>query len=295
MKKYILQLLFLGTITTVFSQENTPGFLMYNHNMSLFNAAFVGANNTTGVGIGFRKRQMNFNDNSATQYSSFSQKGRNNFAYGVSIINDAVFISNSTSITIDASYKLDLDLDNALYFGMKAGGVFNKLDFNSLEVNDPLFSANESSFNPIVGAGALLKGKKYFLHLGAPNLLQTNVQLPKEDNNGNLISEAVKTKLQVYFGGGYDFTISDNFVLSPQLFSRFEENNDLLLDLSLKAEISRKIDLGITYRKGTSVIGSFVFKGFRNTNFGYAYEATTSDFKAQSSGAHEFIIRFIWL
>jgi type IX secretion system PorP/SprF family membrane protein len=262
--------------------------------MNILNPAYAGVNEKAEIGIGFRKQQADFDDGSTTQYISYSKALGRNLGVGVSIVNDKVFISKETSIAIDASYKLQLDRVNNFYFGMKVGGAFHTMDFNSLGVNDPLFSSNESTFSPLVGLGAYLKGERYFVNVSSTNVILSEVQKPRLNSKGKIISDSVKEKLHVYIGAGYRFSVTETIDLTPSVFSRFVMNEDLLLDISAVADFSNKIEAGLTYRLNTSVIASVMLKLIKNTSFGYAYESTTSEYSTASSGTHEFVMKFAW-
>lgn len=293
-KNISIILVCLLSVGVLQSQETAPNYLLYRYNMNIINPAYAGATEDSEVGVGFRKEATSFEDNSSTQYAFFSTSLKNNLGLGVSIINDTYFITQETSLVADISYKLQLDETNNLYFGMKAGGAFHSIDYNSLGVNDPLFTGNESTFSPMIGIGAYLKGDRYFVHVSSPNVILSEIQSPKLDSEGNINSESVNEKLLVYLGGGYRFELTETIDLTPSVFTRFVTDQDMLLDISAVADFSNKIEAGLTYRLNTSVIGSVMLKVVKNTSFGYAYESITSEFSAVSSGTHEFIVKFSW-
>lgn len=294
MIKYKLLIVCLLLGVSFYGQETAPSYLLYHYNMNVLNPAYAGVSEKTEIGLGFRKRQMDFDDDSGTQFISFSKGIGRNLGIGVSIVNDKVFISKEMSTVIDISYKLQMDRTTNLYFGMKAGGTFYAIDFNSLGVSDPLFADNISTFNPTVGIGAYLKGERYFVNLSSPNLILSEVQSPKLNSEGDVISESTQEKMHVYAGAGYRFSITETIDLTPSVFSRFVSDEDMLLDVSAVADFSNKIEAGLTYRLNTSVVVSVLLKVIKNTSFGYAYESTTSEYSALSSGTHEFIVTFSW-
>ncbi|MEI6864941.1 PorP/SprF family type IX secretion system membrane protein [Flavicella sp.] len=294
MTKYKVLIVCLLLGVSFYGQETAPSYLLYQYNMNILNPAYAGVSEKTEIGFGFRKKQMEFNDDSGTQFISFSKGIGRNLGIGISIVNDKVFISKETSTVVDISYKLQMDRTTNLYFGMKAGGTFYSIDFNSLGVNDPLFADNISTFSPVIGVGAYLKGEHYFINLSSPNVILSEVQSPRINSEGEINSEVINEKLHVYLGGGYQFSITETIDLTPSVFSRFVSDEDLLLDISAVADFSNKVEAGITYRLNTSVVGSVLLKIVKNTSFGYAYESTTSKYSALSSGTHEFIVKFSW-
>jgi len=294
MNKYILFIVCLIFGISVNAQEAAPSYLLYRYNMNILNPAYAGVIEKAEIGVGFRKQNMDFDDDSSSQYASFSQAVGEKLGLGISIENDKFFINKESSIAIDLSYKLQLQRSTYLYFGMKAGGIFHSVDFNSLGVNDPLFSSNESTFSPIVGVGAYLKGERYFVNVSVPSVITSEIQKPKVDMSGAIISEAVEEQVYVYAGAGYRFTLTETIDLTPSVFTQFVADQDMVLDISTVADFSNNFELGLTYRLNTSVIGSIMLKVIKNTSFGYAYESTTSDYSNISLGAHEFIVKFSW-
>lgn len=292
MKNSALFLILLFFSLSLKAQETAPSFLLYAYNMNMLNPAYAGSTEQSEINVGFRRQSLDLQDDPITQYLSYSKALKNNLGIGISFVNDKVFISRQTDVVIDVSYKLQVAKATHLYFGLKAGGAFYAIDFNSLGVEDPLFSANENTFSPTLGVGTYLKGERYFVHLSVPNLILSDVQKPKLDNNGQVLSESVQEKLHLYFGGGYRFTASESITVTPSVFSRFVTDEDMLLDATVTADFSKKVEAGLTYRLDTSIIGSVLLKLIDNTYFGYAYEAPTSDYSGIAAGAHEFVVRF---
>ena len=292
--RLVLFIFFISLSQMISGQETAPNYLLYRLNMNMLNPAYAGVSENTEIAVGFRKQSLGLEDDPSAQYASFSRAFSHNLGLGMSIVNQKVFVSKQTDIVIDASYKLQLDRDINLYFGLKAGGGFYAIDYNSLGVNDPLFSSNVSTFSPLIGVGFYLKAERYFLHLSSPNIVLSEIQKPKLNSGGVVISDSVDEKFQMYMGGGYRFSLTKTIDLTPSIFSRVVANDDLLFDVSAVADFSNMIEAGLTYRVDTSLIFSILLKVIDNTHFGYAYESTTSEYSSVSAGAHEFVLKFQW-
>jgi len=292
MKALRILILFVLVSTSLTAQETAPNFLMYRYNMNVINPAYAGTTEFGELNIGFRRQALDLQNDPVTQLMSYSKSYGRNVGLGLSIVNDKTFITKQTDFVVDFSYKLQLDRTTNLYFGMKAGGAMYAIDFNSLNIEDPLFGDNVSKLSPLVGVGAYLKGERYYLNISSPNLLLSEVQKPKLDGSGSVNSEGSNEKLHLYFGGGYRFTVNENLDITPSIFSRVVQDGPMLLDVSAVADISNLVELGATYRVDTSIIGSVLLKLLDATYFGYAYESTTSDLGTVATGTHEFIVRF---
>lgn len=291
--QFVIMLLLLSKLGV--AQETAPNYLMYRYNMNILNPAYAGVSDKSEIALGIRKQSMDLQDDATTQYASFSQGVGEKMGLGVSIVNDKVFISKQTDVVIDASYELQINNTTNLYFGMKAGGAFYAVDFNSLGENDPVFNSNVSTFSPSIGVGAYLKSERYFLNISMPNLVLNEIQKPTIDANGNANTDGgVTEKFHMYLGGGYKFTVSESIDVTPTVFSRFVTDDSVLVDVSAIADYEDIIEAGLTYRLDTSVLFSVYLKILDRTHFGYAYEATTSEYSNISSGTHEFVVRFQW-
>ena len=292
MKNISILILFFLFSVNLFAQETAPNYLLYRYNMNLINPAYAGANGAGALNLGFRKQAMDLEDEPVTQMASYSQSFGENVGLGLSLVNDKVFVSKQTDVAVDFSYKLQMAPTTNLYLGLKAGFSMYNIDFNSLGLNnDPLFGENVSTSSPLVGVGAYLKGSRYYVHLSSPNLLLSEVQKPTL-GAGQVEVEGVSEKLHLYIGGGYRFKVSNDLDLTPAVFSRIVSDETALIDLSVTADISNNLELGLSHRLNSSFIGSFLLKVTDKTHFGYAYEATISELNTVATGTHEFIVRF---
>ena len=91
--------------------------------MNVINPAYVGSDNMVNWKSTIRNQWAGIPDAPQTQMFSFSSPLGKNVGMGMSIVNDKVFIENSTYVAFDFSYKLKVSERANLYFGLK----FNKL------------------------------------------------------------------------------------------------------------------------------------------------------------------------
>ena len=292
MKKFLYLALFICTSIQVFSQDVAQSFLLYSNNMNMLNPAYAGLSGGNLVSFGFRKQTSDLQDDSMSQFLSYATPIKGNLGLGVSVVNHEFFINRQTDIAIDASYKLQLNEVMDLSLGMKLGGVSYAIDYTSLGVLDPLLNTNVSSFNPLLGIGALLQGERYYVHFSVPNLISNEIERPKEDSTGSVVSEAVTQNQPLYFGGGYRFTLTETIELTPSLFSRVVADTPSLIDISTLATFNKRFSFGLGCRLDTSIIGSLNFKVFENATIGCAFESITSDFSTIGSGSSEFTFSY---
>jgi len=275
-------------LTSVLYAQQDPSYTLYQYNMNVINPAFAGINGYNEVNINFRSQWVNLKGSPETQSLSIGIPMNDKVGWGLSLVNDEVFVLNETDVYIDFSYRVQVGTNTNLYMGVKGGGTFINIDLNSLNVmNDPVFSENVDNFNPNVGVGFLLKGPKYYVNLSAPVLLKSK----RYEKDGVVVTNATD-RLHVYAGAGYTLSLDKDLNFTPSFMGRMVSGAPISLDITGTFDLYKVLELGISYRLDESISGLGLFKIVDWFNVGYAYEATTTDVKDYSRGSHEVLLRF---
>jgi len=98
----------------------------------------------------------------------------------LSVVNDKIGPTNTTSAYGDITYRLKVSENAKLGIGIKAGINMFAGDFQGLSTSDPgtdgVFQENlQTKLSPNFGVGLYLDGNDYFVGLSAPNLLENSV------------------------------------------------------------------------------------------------------------------------
>ncbi len=282
------------------SGQQDPNRSFYRYTMNLVNPAYAGAAmGTEGTAVGpgselgmnLRSQWVSVEGAPESQSVFFGTTVSKNIGLGVSIINDRTFIESSTSINVDVSYELKLSEVTVLYLGIKAGG--NSYDANLLGLStfgigaDPNLTDIDGGFNPNVGAGALIKGKRFFASLSVPRIL-SNDRLTQE----NGLATFAAGRAHVYLAGGYDFDLSEGFKFKPSTIFRYVDAAPISIDFTAAFNFNDKIELGPSYRIGEGFGGLFIFNAANWIDMGYAYEAAfNNEITIKSQGTHEVFIK----
>lgn len=292
----------MATISTIAQQD--PNRAFFRQSMNLVNPAFAGsetsnsdndeesrANSTSQIGIDFRSQWAGVQGAPETQNVFFSTAMGRNVGLGVSIINDRTFIEDQTAIAVDFSYRLKINDDNDLYLGVKAGATSYNANLSGLTTfgfgSDPSLNDISGGFNPTVGAGALLKGKRYFVSLSTPNLI-TSDRLQDKDG----VARLGQSRTHYYLAAGYDIPMGGSIVMRPAGIARYIQAAPLSLELNTLFSFNNKIQIGPSYRFNEGIGGLFIFNAANWADLGYAYEAASnSPVAAQSQGTHEVFIK----
>ena len=293
MKKIIFQIITLLSTTLIWSQQGVQ-YTQYMHNMSVINPAYT-TDNIGTVNMGALHR---------TQWVGVAgaPKSSNIFAHtpindkievGFSLINDNVGdVVKENNLYADFAYKLDLEENGNLSFGLKTGITFFDVNFNGFVLesgdvfSDPDFAdnINQSFFN--IGAGVYYNTDNYYVGLSIPNILKSN---HLDRNNGKYQGTE---QAHVYLTGGYVFEINDLFKLKPAFMAKTVKGSPISLDVTANVLYDNKVVFGLGYRIEDAFNGMVNFRASPELRIGYAYDHTISNLGPFSSGSHELFILY---
>ena len=80
------------------------------------------------------------------------------------------------------------------------------------------------------------------------------------------------------------------FNLVPAALIKFIGFSVPALDLNLTAELSKKFDIGLSWRNTDALVAMMNVKFLKFFSLGYAFDFTTSKMNIASSNTHEFIL-----
>jgi len=276
--------------TSKAAAQQDPNFTLYNFNMNIINPAFAGIKDSPELNIIYRSQFIGIDDSPRTISLAYSKALANNLGIGISMINDKVFVLTQTDIAIDISYKVQLSEKTNMYFGIKAGGGFVNIDLTKSNApgNDPLFSQNQSFFNPHIGAGINIQSEKYYISMSTPNFLKGD----RYEKQGNAPVTAVDNA-HFYVGAGYNFTINDNLTLTPRFMMRTVEGAPTSYDVGASLDIQKKFLAGTNYRVDEAISIYGLFQILDKLKLGAAYDITSSDVNlVNDNGSLEFILKY---
>ena len=287
--KYIINTVKILAFLLVWSAtaQQAPNYSLYKYNLNIINPAYAGSNGFSQLSAAFRSQWVGVQDAPETQTINYNGLLTEKVGIGVNVQRDNVFISNEYNVYADFSYKLNIAENMSLFLGLKAGGTFLDIEFEKLgNGTDPLLNQNVSEFNPNFGAGAYLKGEKFFVTVSTPKILKTN----RYDKNA--LSSSASDEMHVYAGGGYSFDISDNVVLTPSVMGRYVGGSPFSVDISATGRFMDRFEVGANYRLDDSITGLAYFDIANWVSLGYGYERNISDVRDFNDGSHEIMVRF---
>ena len=293
LKKYLLDYKFLSLILLLFPYNlicQQSSIIFSKANLSVFNPAFTGLDGPSLI-LNSRLQWIGIDDAPRTNYFLYHLPAKKNVHLGISALNERVFIENKTYLNVDYNYKLQLNEERSIYLAIKAGGFYNNIDTDRIprifnEAN-PLLSAVESYFNPMVGVGFTVMDPKFFIGLGTPNLFNSK----RFQNNGDLEPSAQDLTL-FHLTGGYTFSINDKLNLNPLIIYRALSDLPNFVSGNVSLVYQEKISVGTGLSNNDNISVFFISKNKYGFQWGYGYEFLRGSSEiAINKPTHEIFIR----
>ena len=290
-KKIKLLYIFLFTIfiNVSFAQVN-ENLLMERFNMNAFNPAYAG---TEGRVLSFTTRSpwQGVSGAPKMNYFYFSGNPKKNLAFGLSVINNKVFVDERTLYSVDASYKLTMGAGKTLSLGVKVG-VHTK--FTDVEAIQRLTNAPNSAIPditketyPVFGFGGLYKTQKFYLSFSIPNFLNP---IKYTDNESFIGDEKPST----YLLAGYRIGVgSVDSSINPYISSKIIPGIGNTVHFGGTYDYKSLFELGGGYKstKYMNVMAIIKTKFGLSLAYSYDFRGAANDVEVQRTG-NEIFLKF---
>lgn len=291
------RLIIIATIvlTALFSNAQQDAmFTHYMFNTLAVNPAYAGTRDALTVTGLHRSQWVGFPGAPVTQtitlHSPFLYK---NTGIGVSVINDKIGPTNTTSLYMDFSYKINFGSSSYLAFGLKGGMNIRTQGLSELDLtntNDPAFLNDVSSkLLPNFGFGMYYYNDVFYAGLSIPKLLENDFSTNSTSGTTDLASE----KRHYFLIAGYVFNLSDEIKLKPTGFLKVTNGAPLEGDLTASFIFQEKFWLGAMFRTGDAL---GVLAGINITDqlaLGYSFDwSYTNTSMRYNGGSHEIMLRY---
>ena len=226
---------------------------------------------------------------------------RNFIGAGLSIVDDNVGVTKTTTIRLNVNYKRRLDrgfreIAVGGGIGMQQFGVVNP-KFKAKNPNDPLIpqtSINQGLKN--INAGVYYKQqrlgpfKNFYAGVSITQLTQENY-----DQLGTFFREYVHHYFTI---AGAELELNPTLVLEPAVLFKYgltgQYGYEPQVDLSMTALYGGKFRGGLAFRNWGNADAASVLLGFvkDRLELGYSYDITLSSVQSVSAGTHEIMVKY---
>jgi type IX secretion system PorP/SprF family membrane protein len=296
--KFLTFILVISITNQSWGQQETSITNYWSH-MNLFNPAYVGSDNMVNFKSTIRNQWSGISESPVTQMFSYSKPFSDKVGLGLSIVNDKVFVENSTYVGIDFSYKLRVSDKALLYFGLKAAANFYSVNASSVYTigaggvntfDNSLFNIDQ--FDPNIGLGFLLKREKWFLSLSVPRMLSTE-RASTEDNGVGISTTVGTSKPHLYVSSGYDFDLKNpKWSLTPSFLLRTVKDAPVAFDSNLLVSYNDKVDLSFTYGNSKTYAVTFGLDFADKYRVGYSYETSSRSLLSTEWNSSELFLAY---
>ena len=280
MKKMILLVMIINVSNILFSQQIEQSSL-YMFNALNYNPAYAGSRNSISGSLITRKQWVGFDGAPTTTMVSFHSPAFNRkIGLGLHLTNDKIGARSKTSLNIDITSSLVVNKKgDRVNIGLTAGYENNNLNFSNLYALDPndLITNTNYSLNLFpVGFGVYYYGKKHYISLSVPNVIQNNI------NTRHFILAAGKV-----------FKLNSVIELKPSIMLKAVPGSPIVMDANISFLIYKKIWLGGLYRlrEGAGVNAAFIINDICTIGYAYDFPLVNHLIKNQY-GSHELVLQF---
>lgn len=206
-------------------------------------------------------------------------------ATGAMLVSDQIGNATTTELLFSYAYRIKIDNNKTLSFGLQAGVVNYKIDnenVNPYDPNDPLFNGAIQKFKPSAGTGIILSSHTFFIGLSVPRLLK-----PKLQQDGVSISAYSQ---HYYLMGSYLFFLTDRVRFKPSTLIKLTEHAPASVDVNVSLIFFENYQAGLITRNFNTygvTLQAMIRQSFR---VGYVFELPTGKSVGTNFTTHEITV-----
>lgn len=286
-KKFILAFFILMTGHGLMAQQEIM-YTQYMFNGLAINPAYAGSQGAVTTTFLAREQWVGLDGAPASQTFSIHSPINNSESanVGALLTHDKIGVTEASTAFGVYAYRIQLDGDAQLSFGLQAGIATYKTELTLISSTDPSYAqdTNETRFN--FGAGIYYNTDRFYAGLSVPHMIRSTLYQNQGDPEAGL-------KRHLFASVGYLFDLSPNLKFKPNLLLKYVDNAPLSIDINTNFLLKDIIWLGLSYRSFDSMdfIGSVQITD--QFQFGYSYDfATSSQVSRLNSGSHEIMLQY---
>jgi len=293
MKKTVI-ILFSLIFSFIANAQQDAMYTHYMYNTLAVNPAYAGSRGALSITGLHRSQWIGFKGAPITQtLTVHTPVLTKNIGLGVSLINDQIGPTNTTSLYFDFSYRINFKDKSHLAFGLKGGMNLRSQGISALSTvdsNDPeLQNDIKSQFLPNFGFGLYYFTNKFYTGISIPKLLENNFATNSSSGTINLGSE----ERHYYLIAGTVFILNKGIKLKPTSFVKITNGAPVEADITASFIFNDKFQLGAMFRTGDAIgllAGINISDQFE---IGYSFDwSYTNSTVKYNFGSHEIMLRY---
>jgi len=284
--------------TKCFAQDE-PVFSHYMFNSISFNPAYAGNKDNLQLQSSYRMQWAGIVGAPRTLQMNIDAPLIKKISIGLDLVQDKIGDFNTTKIYGNYAYRISINANSRISFGLATGLEMRSLATNSKSVADPSFNTNNYNLNYFdMRAGIYYSNKDLYLGISSNSLL------PKEIN----INTKENAYRNYYFTTGYLFKLTDRTVIYPSLLYKDDFNKSSSFNFTGLVGYHSVFWAGLSYKTGFNVFSKIDSK-YNNSlskvigvlfdlelndqyRIGYNFDYSLSTLRQVDGGSHEFSLSY---
>lgn len=269
-------------------------YTQYMSNELIINPAFAGGHDALSLTAIHRSQWTGMEGAPATQSFSIHSLAKNEqVGLGLTLVNDQVGVHKNFTALASYAYRLQLNREGYISFGIQAGLNQKSSDYGSIKMpvqglNDPsleLMNISTTCFE--VGTGVYLKTPKLHLGLSSPKLFSSKTEF-------NDSMSIALNKAHYFFYGRYRTPISHNVKLQPNFLIKHLPGLPTSWDAGINAIWNEVLLTGISYRCTESLDLILQAKISPQLKIGYSFDHTLAEVSGLGRSSHEVMLNYLF-
>lgn len=281
--------------------QQDPQFSLYQFNQLAVNPAYAGARDGIAVVADMRKQWVSFPGAPTTlAFTAHAPVWNNKLGLGVNVLSDQIGAKSTTGVYGNVAYILKLNNRLKLSFGLRAGYINYRFNFNKVIYKD-LNEGSAAGFSTInrsaadIDAGLYLRGNSFFVgisstHLNGARLYNKDYTVTALSGQTQNLNASYALVPHVFLTTGKAFSLNENLVFSPSVMVRSVKTT-VSGDLNLNFLIHKRLWLGAFIKQNYGAGALVQIYATEKLRIGYTYDAAVGSKKLLGS-SHEIMIGF---
>jgi type IX secretion system PorP/SprF family membrane protein len=268
----------------------------YNHyliNPFVYNPASTGASDYVNASFVRNQRYSSFGSTAVNNYLTVEGPiAKGNMGLGLIVAHQNQGIQQQLMSSLNYSYKLKINENNNIRFGVSAGVLDNRIDYNQInaeDIDDPYLTGLRPTAPTFdMNVGLMYNWKDLRIGISVPQIIGGKVKYAREKSRGYYQLER-----HYMMSLEYDFHVTEKFIIRPNAVARYMPNIPLQYDGTVMAMYNDMIWASATYKSDYAVQFNAGVRVFDFLRVGYSYELLIGSVKTYNTGMnHEIFLGF---
>lgn len=268
----------------------------YNHyliNPFVYNPASTGASDYVNASFVRNQRYSSFGSTAVNNYLTVEGPiAKGNMGLGLVVAHQNQGIQQQLMSSLNYSYRLKINEDHNIRFGVSAGVLDNRIDYdqiNAQDINDPYLTGLRPTA-PVfdMNVGLMYNWKDLRIGISVPQIIGGKVKYAREKSRGYYQLER-----HYMMSLEYDFHAGEKFIIRPNAILRYMPNVPFQYDVSLMGLYKNMLWASATYKSDYAVQFNAGVRVLDFLRVGYSYELLIGSMKTYNTGMnHEIFLGF---